>query len=173
MIAFLKSWCEGIIVAVILSLMIETILPEGNNKKYVKVVIGIYLIFTILNPLLGKLNPEIEFKSNFDLPSIETSTKPNTQNIQELYTNGIKETLKNKIEEEFQVKVEKLVISYDETYENIENISLTIQPSGVSEIEKVVIGNETQPEPTKQNYEPIKQYIAENYEVDKSKITIQ
>ena len=30
MIAFLKSWCEGIIVAVILSLMIETILPEGN-----------------------------------------------------------------------------------------------------------------------------------------------
>lgn len=173
MIAFLKSWCEGIIVAVILSLMIETILPEGNNKKYVKVVIGIYLIFTILNPLLGKLNPEIEFKSNFDLPSIETSAKPNTQNIQELYTNGIKETLKNKIEEEFQVKVEKLAISYDETYENIENISLTIQPSGVSEIEKVVIGNETQPEPTKQNYESIKQYISENYEVDKSKITIQ
>ena len=81
--------------------------------------------------------------------------------------------MKNKIEEEFQVKVEKLAISYDETYENIENISLTIQPSGVSEVEKVVIGNETQPEPTKQNYEPIKQYISENYEVDKSKITIQ
>ena len=33
MIVFLKSWCEGIIVAVILSIFIESILPEGNHKK--------------------------------------------------------------------------------------------------------------------------------------------
>ena len=34
-IQFLKSWCEGILVAVMISIMIEAILPEGNNKKYI------------------------------------------------------------------------------------------------------------------------------------------
>ena len=43
MIEFFRSWCEGIIVAVIIAMLIEAILPEGNNKKYVKVVIGIYI----------------------------------------------------------------------------------------------------------------------------------
>ena len=37
MIEFCRTWCEGIIVAVIISMIIETILPEGNHKKYVKV----------------------------------------------------------------------------------------------------------------------------------------
>ena len=62
MIEFCREWCEGIIIAVIISIIIEAILPDGNNKKYVKVVVGIYIIFTILNPILGKLDIDnIEF----------------------------------------------------------------------------------------------------------------
>ena len=93
MIVFFKNWCEGIIVAVIISIIIEAILPEGNHKKYVKVVIGIYLVFTILNPFLGKLNQPMNWNQNFNLPTLETATV-DTKNIQELYANGIKETLK-------------------------------------------------------------------------------
>ena len=36
MINFMKTWCEGIIVAVMISIIIELLIPEGNNKKYVK-----------------------------------------------------------------------------------------------------------------------------------------
>lgn len=38
MIASIKTWIENIIIVVIISIIIEMILPEGNNKKYVKVV---------------------------------------------------------------------------------------------------------------------------------------
>ena len=38
MIANVKTWVENIIIVVIISIIIEMILPEGNNKKYVKVV---------------------------------------------------------------------------------------------------------------------------------------
>ena len=48
MILKIKSWCEGIIVAIIISIIIEMLVPDGNNKKYVKVVIGIYIIFVTL-----------------------------------------------------------------------------------------------------------------------------
>lgn len=85
MIVFLKSWCEGIIVAVILSILIESILPEGNHKKYVKVVIGIYVIFTILHPLLGKLNMNFDFEKEFNLDTTQVSSDVNAQNIRDLY----------------------------------------------------------------------------------------
>ena len=38
MIANVKTWVENIIIVVIISIIIEMILPEGNNKKYVKVI---------------------------------------------------------------------------------------------------------------------------------------
>ncbi len=85
MIEFFRNWCEEIIVAVIISIIIEAILPEGNHKKYVKVVIGIYVIFTILHPLLGKLNMNFDFEKEFNLDTTQVSSDVNAQNIRDLY----------------------------------------------------------------------------------------
>ncbi len=85
MIEFFRNWCEEIIVAVILSIIIEAILPEGNHKKYVKVVIGIYVIFTMLHPLLGKLNMNFDFEKEFNLDTAQVSSNVNTENIRDLY----------------------------------------------------------------------------------------
>ena len=63
MILKIKSWCEGIIVAIIISIIIEMLVPDGNNKKYVKVVIGIYIIFVTLNPIFQLLNYQFDFSS--------------------------------------------------------------------------------------------------------------
>ncbi len=174
LIEFFRSWCEGIIVAVMISIIIETILPEGNHKKYVKVVIGIYVIFTILNPILGKLNTNIDFSKQLDLATIETSTDVSTENIRDLYVGGIKETLKHKIEEEFGYQVNSITIAYDAKYENIEKITMSIQDSNVAQVEKIEIGNQQEAQAqTKKDYPDIRNYIAENYEVDKTKIIFQ
>lgn len=126
MIIFFKNWCEGIIVAVIISIIIESILPEGTNKKYVKVVVGIYIIFTILNPFLGKIDTEVKFENFLNVPKIQETTSVDSDKIQKLYMNGIEETLKDNIEEEFGYKVTSLKIQYDEKYENIEIITIGI-----------------------------------------------
>lgn len=171
MIAFLKSWCEGIIVAVILSILIESILPEGNHKKYVKVVIGVYVLFMILNPFLEKFGNGLEIPKEFDLPSVETSNI-DPKNIQELYANGIEETLKNQIEEEFEVLVKHLEIVYDENYENIEKITLELEQKGIVSVEKVEIGNTNEKQESHQNYTEVQNYIAQNYNLDQTKILI-
>ena len=54
MIEWLKDWTNSIIVAVIIAVIFELIIPNGNNKKYIKMVIGLYILFTILNPLISK-----------------------------------------------------------------------------------------------------------------------
>ena len=56
MIGKLKLWTSDIIIAVVISIIIEMIIPDGNNKKYVKVVSGLYILFVILNPFLDVKN---------------------------------------------------------------------------------------------------------------------
>ena len=40
MINFLSSWAEQVILAVIIATILELILPNSKNKKYVQMVIG-------------------------------------------------------------------------------------------------------------------------------------
>ena len=47
MIEFLSKWIEGIAIAVIIASIFEMILPNGNVKKYVKVILSIYIVFSI------------------------------------------------------------------------------------------------------------------------------
>ena len=48
----MKSWCENIVVVIIITTLIEMLLPEGKTQKYIKIVIGVYLIFSIVQPIL-------------------------------------------------------------------------------------------------------------------------
>ena len=58
MVEWISNWAESIIVAVIIATIIEMILPEGNSKKYIKVVIGVYVLFTIITPVINKFTGE-------------------------------------------------------------------------------------------------------------------
>ena len=59
----ISSWAQGIIVAILTSSIIQMLLPEGKNKKYIKVIIGVYILFCIISPVIGKdLNLE-----NYDI----------------------------------------------------------------------------------------------------------
>ena len=54
MIQFLSSWAEQIVLAVIIATIIELILPQNRNKKYIQMVIGIYILFNIISPIIKK-----------------------------------------------------------------------------------------------------------------------
>lgn len=106
------------------------ILPEGNSKKYIKVVIGIYVLFTIVSPVITKLSgKEIKVSEILDLneyiQEVEASSKmkesvenENAGNITNIYVNGIKEDMKAKIEAKGYVvnNIELRIGNYD-TYE--------------------------------------------------------
>ena len=62
---FLSYWLQGIVIAVIITTIIELILPNSNSKKYIKVVLGVYVVFNIITPIVNQF-----FDSNFELSSI-------------------------------------------------------------------------------------------------------
>lgn len=67
MIEFISNWIEEITIAVIIVSILEMLLPNGNIKKYVKVILGIYIVFAILSPFATKqINANYEAAKKVD-----------------------------------------------------------------------------------------------------------
>ncbi len=49
--SFLNEYAVSIIVVSVLAILLENLLPAGNNKKYVNVMIGLLVMLVILTPL--------------------------------------------------------------------------------------------------------------------------
>ena len=101
---FISTWAQGIIVSVILATIIEMILPNSSNSKYIKVVIGIFVLFTIISPIINKFSNnsnKIDFDSYIKTPTSETvSTSVNLNNedaIKKMYEENLKVDIKTKI----------------------------------------------------------------------------
>lgn len=145
MIENLSIWAEQIIVAVIIATLIEMILPNGNNKKYIKAVIGVYLLFTIISPIFGKNNfnfNEVDYEKYFkDTKSYQTMsdslTSYNDQSVEEIYLTNLKQDMKQKLKEKGYLVKEigiKLNLEEGKNYGRINEIRL--QVSKIKEEEK-------------------------------------
>lgn len=190
MIEIINSWAQKIIIVVIICTIIEMILPEGKNKKYIKTVIGIYVVFTIISPIISKTNNNtIDLNKYFkieDNKTIETSSPVmvNTNEyIEEVYKEKLKTDIKTKIEAmNYSVKNIDLEIETEneENYGTILKLELCVlqkqqepQKSNI-QIEKIVIGEEKKEESgiSDKEKEKIKQSISSIYYVPEENIIV-
>lgn len=138
MVSWLSNWAEAIIIAVIIATIIEMILSEGSSKKYIKVVIGVYILFTIVSPVITQLTGKSLAVSDFlDLDSYinEVKEKETTQNllqennaasIKDIYVGNLKADIQNKLKGKgYTVTTIFLEVGDDENY-TLHKISLSI-----------------------------------------------
>ena len=170
MIEFLVSWAEQLIIALIIIIMLEMIIPNSSYRKYIKIILGIFILYVIFNPLMkNKIN-------NFN---IEQELKKQTQTVNKIQnpTNSI--NYNTQIENVYKQKFkENLSISLNEKGYRLDNINqLELRISKLEEnkdikIDKVKISEEKQ-EISKQDLEKLKQEISTTYDIDISKILIE
>lgn len=126
---WMSGWIQGIIIAVIVSTIIEMILPEGTSKKYIKVVIGVYILFSIVSPVISKvtgnefrvsdiLDLEKYMEKSKESSSMQNQLENQNQNqIKDIYLSSIKSDIKQKIENKgYQVQSINLEVENDEQY---------------------------------------------------------
>lgn len=166
MIEFISTWVKGLGVAIVIVSIIEMILPNNKTKKYIKMVLGIYIIFNIISPLVknkDKLNLE-----NLNLNNYTASTSASVdqtsmnKRIEILYENELEKDITAKLKEKgYELSECKVTAKIDENENNkdetkISNIKIKVEKkvakqqkennvenkivTGIQQIKKVDIG---------------------------------
>lgn len=195
MIEFLSSWAQGIIVAVIIATLIEMILPNSSSKKYVKVVIGMYILFTIVSPIIKKLGGKDINLNTINIEKYEQQIAKsdntisrkfednNTRSIKDIYVSNLKADISAKLKEKgYEIDTSDIQIKDDENY-TIEKITLKLikmepkqEKNNEIVINTVEIGNTISQKDSKtlsdDDKQEVKDYISETYDIDKKNINI-
>lgn len=200
MIDWISTWAQSIIIAVIIATIIEMILPSGSSKKYIKVVTGVYILFTIISPVITKFTGKTLAVSDIlELDSYVNEIKQkevsqnllaenNSSSIKDIYTANLKSDIKNKLKQKgYSANNIVLTVGDDENY-TLNKIELDIEKikedkKEVNEIEAVnkinitisntvVEKNNNKSSISDKEKEKIKQYLSSVYEIDEKDILV-
>ena len=162
MMNFLSSWAEQIVLAVIIATIIELILPNSKNKKYIQMVIGIYIMFNIISPIIK--NKDILSVEEINIENYTTNSEyvidqsSMDKRLEKIYLEELEENVTTKFEDAgYTVSKCEIGAELDTTQKNagIHNISVKIKsPAEQSGLDK------------------IKTEIAAEYEIEETKISV-
>ncbi len=135
MLEWFRSWATGIVIAVIIATIIEMILPNSTSKKYIKIIIGIFIVYTIISPVIGSfkgedLNNYIKVENYIQSNSNALKTNEVSDNaqssIKKIYAQNLQNDLKTKLKEKGYISNNiNISISNDDKY-NIERIDIKV-----------------------------------------------
>lgn len=107
MVNFLSSWVKNLSLAIIVVSILEMLLPNNKTKKYVKMVMGLYILFSIISPFIknsDKLNFEnIDVSSyineELDTSNVEVNQESMDKRLKEIYIEELENDITKKLRE--------------------------------------------------------------------------
>lgn len=107
MVSFLSSWVKNLSLALIIVSILEMIIPNNKTKKYIRMVMGLYVLFSIISPFIENSN---KFNiDNLDFNSyIEKTQKVSTEEVnQDSMNTRLKQIYIEKLENDITTKIEE------------------------------------------------------------------
>lgn len=103
MIDFISDWAKSLGLAIIIVSILEMLLPNNKTKKYIKVIMGIYILFNIISPFVK--NKEIFDLNEIDLEAYSSAQQSNEEvdqtsmdkRIIDLYEKELEKDIKDKL----------------------------------------------------------------------------
>ena len=140
MINFLSLWVKNLSLALIVVSILEMLLPNNKTKKYIKMVMGLYILFSIIAPFVNNsnvLNFNIEdVYSNYSKEISSTSAISTTgevnqtsmdDRLNQLYKEQLESDITQKIEEKgYDVRKCKVEAHVSKSDTGIESITIEI-----------------------------------------------
>lgn len=194
MIAWIKEWAQGIVIAVIIATIFEMLLPDNKNKKYINTVIGVYILFSIISPIITKvtgeginiedyINSNTNVATNYTMSNVELLE--NSSSIEDIYIQTLKSDIESKLKgkgyctNSIELKINTISEEkYGEILGIYLNISLIEKNSNIDNIEEVkIIFDEENTENKKSNVSEgqlneVKEFLMDTYGIEKNKIFI-
>ena len=152
MIEVISSWAKIIVLAIIVISILEMLLPNNKTKKYVKMVMGLYLLFNIISPFIqnkdkiniSEFNLE-EYMNNTQEVSTNVNQESMDKRLNEIYVEELEKDIKKKLANRgYTVTSCNIVASIDKEGEStgIENITLQVEKNNETNNEEESTINE-------------------------------
>ena len=155
MIKFLSNWAKNIGFSIIIISILEMILPNNKSKKYIKMVMGTYIIFCIISPFIKNkidLN-NIDIEEYAETSTTEVNQESMDKRIEQLYIEELEKDITTKVEEKGYIvkscnvdatitqnvkdtKINKITLKV-EANENKKEESETAEGKLVTEVQKI------------------------------------
>lgn len=199
-VSFISSWLKDIVVLFILISIAELIMPNGNMKRYINLVIGLLIIFTIISPF-AKL-----MKLDFNLDqAIFNYSKPDDflnrdeefyvqqeKQIESLYKEKIKKEVIELIEDKTRYKVVDIsigIIENNKDYGKIDYISLLVNmnketktnkisiekvtPVHIDNSSKTTLNISSNEDDVNNEYNELEELLSSRYSIEKEKVIVR
>ena len=139
MIEFLSTWAKSLGLAIIVISILEMLLPNNKTKKNVRMIFGVYILFTIISPFIK--NKDILDVSTDDFNTyiydntsnqVEDNQTSMNSRIEEIYIEELEKDITKKIEDlGYQVTTCNVYATLSSKNEEnyIEEIVLTVEKS--------------------------------------------
>lgn len=136
MINALTSWAKAIVMAIIIVSILEMLLPNNKTKKYIKMVMGLFILYNIISPFIKDKNAlkfeedDLQAFTSSEMKTIEVNQESMDRRLEELYIQQIEKDITKKLEKKgYKVKSCKVQakISNDEDTTGITKIKLKIE----------------------------------------------
>ena len=174
----ISNWAQGLIIAVIIGTIIQMILPENKNKKYIKVIIGVYILFCIINPAVGKsINlDDYDIEKYINLNEEEKNTEfKYDEEVNKLFEENIKKSIKDKINSK-GYESDEINIEYGNNYDitSIQILNIYEYTEENLSVNKVEIDIKKKPAAGIDQSDKIEllEYFSSTYNIEKSNIEI-
>ncbi len=129
----IRKWIITIVSVIIFVTVVEMLIPNSNNKRYINVVIGLLVMIVILNPILylikdKNINFEQTVLENFNqMEYLAITNRVNQQELRndtvvELYTKELTKQIKNRIERLWEYEVDHIYLAIEN--DDIEHLGL-------------------------------------------------
>lgn len=185
---FIYKWIKDLVILFIIITLVDLVMPKGSTRRYIRFVIGLLIIFAVINPFvaIGNLDFQLdkEVLKNIDKPYNinEETIGLQLAEIEILYKDKLVKELRNFIDDNTEYSVSGLDIEIDKTEDNFGSISyinLLIQ-NGHREVNEDSFEIQVEPVVLEYNGEreedneflDLKDLISNRYEIDRDSIHI-
>ena len=200
MMKFFSTWVKTLGLSVVIVSILEMLLPNNKTKKYIRMVMGIYILFTIISPFISNKDKfdinNIDFENYISEQTTSMAVNQTTMDkrIEELYIEQLEKDITKKLEQEgYEVKnckvdakisdnekdtkIEKIKLKLDKVEtkeESIEN-KIVAQIQKVKPIDTSIKNDEKENETKKLNksdIQNVKKFLIEEYGVSEKCLEI-
>lgn len=109
MITFMNTWAKNLGLAIVVISILEMLLPNNKIKKYIRMVMGIYILFCILSPWIQDKDmienniEDLQASISTGNTTMNTSKEVNqtsmNERIQELYIEELEKDIRKKLKQ--------------------------------------------------------------------------